>query len=300
MITRVATFAMSERMLEASQRSQAKMSELQLQQASGSVSSNYGGLGRSAGTLVSLEVSVARSKSYAGAADDARGRVEVMSDALTSLTDALSGFRANLSAAISSGGDDETLQATAQSYLDEVADLLNTRFEGRYLFGGSDTTTPPVDLTGYAATAPTTADTSYYQGNGVKASVAVSSERTLTYGVTGNGAAFEQALRALSAVANAATVPDTATLQAISDLTVSAIDAVAAVQGQLSVHAATLERSASAQVEYQDYAAGLISEVNGADVTELALQLSTYETQLQASYSAMAKIQSLSLMDYLK
>lgn len=300
MITRVATFAMSERMLEASQRSQVKMSELQLQQASGSVSSDYGGLGRSAGTLVSLEISVARSKSYAGAADDARGRVEVMSDALTSITDALSGFRASLSAAISAGSDDDTLQATAQSYLDEVADLLNTRFEGRYLFGGSDTTTAPVDLSGYAATDVATADTSYYQGNGVKASVAVSSERTLSYGVTGNDAAFEQALRALSAVANAATVPDTATLQAISDLTVSATDAVAAVQGQLSVHAAALERSASAQVEYQDYAAGLISEVNGADVTELALQLSTYETQLQASYSAMAKIQSLSLMDYLK
>ena len=299
MITRVATFAMSDRMLEASQRSQAKMSEAQLQQASGSISSNYGGLGRSAGTLVSLEVSVARSKSYAGAADEARSRVEVMSDALTSITDALSGFRSSLSSAISTG-DGETLKATAQSYLDEVADLLNTRFEGRYLFGGSDTTTPPVDLSGYAATDATTADTSYYQGNGVKASVAVSSERTLSYGITGNDAAFEQALRALSAVANAATAPDTAALQAISDLTVSATDAVAAVQGQLSVHAATLERSASAQVDYQDYAAGLISEVNGADVTQLALQLSTYETQLQASYSAMAKIQSLNLMDYLK
>lgn len=300
MITRVATFAMSERMLEASQRSQAKMSEIQLQEASGAVSTDYGGLGRSAGTLVSLEISVARSKSYGSAADEARSRVEVMYDALTSMTDALSGFRSSLSAAISAGSDDETLTATAQSYLDEFASLLNTRFEGRYLFGGSDTTTAPVDLSGYSATDVATADTSYYQGNSVKASVAISSERTLSYGVTGNDAAFEQALRALSAVANATTVHDTASLQAISELAVSALDSVAAVQGQLSIHAATLERSASAQVDYQDYASGLISAVNGADVTELALQLSTYETQLQASYSAMAKIQSLQLMDYLK
>lgn len=300
MITRVATFAMSERMLQASQRSQAKMGEIQLQEASGSVSTDYGGLGHSAGTLVSLEISVARSKSYGSAADEARSRVEVMYDALSSMTEALSSFRSSLSAAISAGGDDDTLTATAQSYLEEFASLLNTRFEGRYLFGGSDTTSAPIDLSGYAATDVATADTSYYQGNDVKASVAISSERTLSYGVTGNDAAFEQALRAFSAVANAASAPDTATLQAISELVVSALDSVAAVQGQLSVHAATLERSAAAQVDYQDYASGLISEVNGADVTELTVQLSAYETQLQASYAAMAKIQSLNLMDYLK
>lgn len=300
MITRVATFAMSERMLEASQRSQARMSELQLQQASGAVSSDYGGLGSSARTLVSLEVSVARSKSYGSAADEAGSRIGVMYDAMTAITDALSSYRSSLSAAISAGDDDGTLTATAQSYLDEIAGLLNTRFEGRYLFGGSDTTTAPVDLTGYSATDVATADTSYYQGNAVKASVALSAERTLTYGVTGDAAGFEQALRALSAVANATTTPDTATLQAISDLTVDAIDSLATVQAQLSIHAATAERSSAAQIDYQDEASTLISAVNGADVTALALELSTYETQLQASYSTMAKIQSLSLGDYLK
>ena len=40
--------------------------------------------------------------------------------------------------------------------------------------------------------------------------------------------------------------------------------------------------------------------MNGADVTELAARLSSYETQLQASYAALAKIQALSLGDYLR
>ncbi|HEV2555709.1 MAG TPA: flagellin [Bosea sp. (in: a-proteobacteria)] len=299
MITRVATFAMSERMLEASLRTQARMSEAQLQQASGTVSSDYGGLGRSAGTLVSLEVSLARSKSQASAAEEAGSRVQVMSDAVGAMSELLSSFRSSLSSAISAGGDDTTLTATAQSLLEEFASLLNTRFEGRYLFAGSDTGTVPVDLSAYAATDVATQDTSYYQGNGVKASVALSPERTLTYGVTGDAAAFEQAMRALSALASAPTLPDTATLQAISELTVNAIDALAAVQGKLSIDAATLERSVAAQADHQDTTTSLIAATHGADVTALAVALSSYETQLQASYAALAKVQSLNLMDYL-
>jgi flagellar hook-associated protein 3 FlgL len=300
MITRVATFAMSERMLEASLRTQARMSEAQLQQASGAVSTDYGGLGRSAGTLVSLEVSLARSKSQASAAEEAGSRVEVMYDAVGSMSELMSSFRTSLSSAISAGGDDDaTLAATAQSLLEEFASLLNTRFEGRYLFAGSDTGTAPVDLSAYAATDAAIQDTSYYQGNSVKASVALSSERTLSYGVTGDASAFEQALRALSAVANASTPPDTDTLQAISDLTVDAIDQLAVVQAKLSIDAATLERSTAAQTDYQDEATSLITSINGADVTALAVELSSYETQLQASYAALAKVQALNLMDYL-
>ncbi|MDP3320269.1 MAG: flagellin [Bosea sp. (in: a-proteobacteria)] len=300
MITRVATFAMNERMLEASLRTQARMSEAQIQQATGSVSTDYGGLGRSAGTLVSLEVSLARSKSQASASEEAGNRVQMMSDAVGAMSDLLSSFRASLSSAISAGGDDATLTATAQSLLEELASLLNTRFEGRYLFAGSDTATAPVDLSAYAATDVATQDTTYYQGNGVEASVALSPERTLTYGVTGDAAAFEQALRALSAVANATTTPDTATLQAISELSVQAVDALAAVQGKLSVDAATLERSVAAQTDHQDATTSLITATNGADVTALAVALSSYETQLQASYAALAKVQSLSLLDYLR
>jgi flagellar hook-associated protein 3 FlgL len=299
MITRVATFAMSERMLEASLRTQSRMSEAQLQQASGAVSSDYGGLGRSAGTLVSLEVSLARSKSQASAAEEAGNRVQVMSDAVGSMSELMTSFRSSLSAAISAGGDDDTLTATAQSLLEEFAGLLNTRFEGRYLFAGSDTGTAPADLSGYTASDVATQDTAYYQGNGTKASVVLSSERTLTYGVTGDEPAFEKALRALAAVANASAPPDTATLQAISELAAEAVDALATVQGQLSIDAATLERSVAAQTDHQDATESLITAANGADVTALAVELSAYETQLQASYAALAKVQSLNLMDYL-
>ena len=93
---RVATFASSDRMLNASLATQARMSNLQMQQASGSISTNYGGLGSDTRPLLDLEATLKTSQSYADAAKSAGGRVEVMYSALSSITDLLTDFRATL------------------------------------------------------------------------------------------------------------------------------------------------------------------------------------------------------------
>ena len=80
MAMRVATFAMNERMLSASLRTQAKMAQMQIQQATGQVSTDYGGLGAIAGKVLDLEISTARSKLYGSAATEANARVQVMVD----------------------------------------------------------------------------------------------------------------------------------------------------------------------------------------------------------------------------
>ena len=68
MSMRVATFASSDRLLDAAMRVQARESEATMQQASGKQSSDYGGLGTTAGRVISLQSSVSLSKSYASAA----------------------------------------------------------------------------------------------------------------------------------------------------------------------------------------------------------------------------------------
>jgi len=73
-----------------------------------------------------------------------------------------------------------------------------------------------------------------------------------------------------------------------------------ALQSKLSINAGTLERAAERQADYQTVLEGTISELRDADITQIAVRIATYETQLQASYSAIAKLQSLSLVDYLR
>lgn len=303
MVMRVATFAMNERMLSASLQTQAKMAQMQVQEATGLVSTDYGGLGASASRVLDLEVSLARSKAYGAAADEANGRVQIMYDQTSTMTDILTDLRAQVTTALgadSTETSDASLATSAASALEDIAGLLNVRYEGRYLFAGSATTTTPVDLSGYDPTDLTTVDTSYYQGNGVVAAVQVSSERSIAYGVTAADPAFAEMLLAVEALSGIdGTTPDS-DLEAISTLLVSALDAVTAVQSRLSLSSAALERASAGQQEYQDFVSSTLSGLTGVDVAAVTVQLTAYETQLQASYAAVAKVQGLSLLDYLR
>ena len=192
------------------------------------------------------------------------------------------------------------LAAAASSALEDLAGLLNVRYEGRYLFGGSATTSAPVDIDGYAAADPTVADTSYYKGNGTIASVQVSADRTIAYGVTAADPAFERMLRAVQALSTVDGTTSDSDLEAMSADLVSALDAVTAVQSRLSISSAALERAATSQQDYQDFVANQLTGLTGVDVAAVTVQLTAYETQLQASYAAVGKVQGLSLLDYLR
>lgn len=302
MSMRVATFAMNDRMLAASLKTQARMADMQMQQATGQVSTTLGGYGADSRNLVNLEISLARSQSYSASSKEASGRVEVMYSTMDTINDVLSSFRSALVAIKSTDASDETqaaLSSTAKVNLEELATLLNTQYEGRYLFGGSATTTAPVDLSAYDMTDADTANIAYYQGNITLATVQVSSEQSVSYGVSASDSAFEKAFRAFSIIADADGKLTDETIDAALDLIVEAIDGAAGVQGVLSVNAATLERSQVREEEYQSLLSASLSEVRDADVTALTVKLTAYETQLQASYAALAKIQGINLLDYL-
>ncbi|NJO54226.1 MAG: flagellin [Bacteroidales bacterium] len=305
MSMRVATFNTSARMLETTLATQARLTELQMQQATGKISTDYGGLGSSAGRLINVEVSKARAEAFAKAASLSADRVEVMYDACGAIVDVLTELRAKISQASGSldsvGG--QAINAVAAELMEEAAALMNTQFEGRYLFAGSRVDTKPVDLSVLPAqsTAPTSFDTSYYNGDDAVTSVRVSNDDVIEYGVTAADPAFEKTLRVFNLVANMSVVPlDTAAMSEASSMVLEALDAMTTVQTMLSLDARALERAEQNQLDYVDYAESMASNLGEVDIAAVTAKLSTYEAQLQASYSAIAKIQSLRLVDYLR
>jgi flagellar hook-associated protein 3 FlgL len=303
MLTRVATFALSDQMITDSLRTQARMAQLQQQEATGVISTDFGGIGATSKRVIDLQVSVDRAQSYIDAATTANSRAQVMYSACGSMSDLLTQFRSLLTGATDSATTDTTsVTESAQEMMQEFASLLNTQYDGRYVFGGAKTGQTPVDISDppYAvATSPSSADTSYYRGDQEAASVRVSDQQVIDYGVTADGTGFEQALRAFNLVANTSPL-DTATLNEALNLTVNAVSGVSAAQTRLSLASAAMERAISYQTEYQDDAKSLGTDLNGVDVAAVTAQETTYQTQLEASYSAIAKIQGLSLVSYLR
>ncbi|PLX37724.1 MAG: flagellar biosynthesis protein FlgL [Hyphomicrobiales bacterium] len=298
---RVATFSLSSQMLQASMAANARMSELQLQEASGLVSFDYGGLGGKAGDVIDLETTTARLTTYSDAATTAVNRIETAYDAMSSITDLLTNFTSTLSSS-STGSGAETVASAAESARDELIALLNTQFNGRYLFAGSNTGNEAVSLDGvsYDMTTLTTTNSDYYQGNDRTSSVRVSSSEVVDYGLTANQSGLEKALRVLASFATVtdATLTDDARETGM-DLLTEALDEILAGQTELSLDAGRLEAAIERNENAVSLAGELLSAATEVDIAEVAVEISSYETQLEASYAALAKILGLSLLDFL-
>ena len=302
MITRVATFPLSDQMVSGALRTEVTMANLQIQEASGVRSQFLAGYGADTQQVINLQVSVTRAQSYVDAATFADTKIQLMYTQMTTVTDSLTNLRSLLSAA--STATPTAVAATisgAQQMLGEMKGILNAQYNGKYVFSGSTVTTAPVDLStfGTGAGSLTTADTSYYKGNDDIDSVRVSGDQTVSYGVTADNPAFEQVMRVLKFVANSTTLSSSDISNAM-DLASKAVDAVATVQAKLSNADAQIKTAQAAQVDYQNYAKTLDANLTGVDVAAVTAQLATYQAQLSASYVALSRIQSLNLASFLR
>ncbi|WP_420965260.1 flagellin [Bradyrhizobium sp. B120] len=302
MMMRVATFAQSEQMISSALRVQSVMANEQVQESSGLQSEDFGGYGSGAGRVINLQVSVTRAQSYIDASNLADNKVQAMYSAVGSVTDIITQLRTQLSAA-TTGSSTATASVInyAQQAISQMQGLLNTQYDGEYVFSGARTDAAPVDLSSYdtGTGSLTTSDTSYYKGDSEIASVRVSDSQSVSYGVTADNPAFEQVMRLLKYVGNSTTLSSSDISQAL-DLASNALDAASTVQAKLSTAASQIETASTNQSDYQNFAKTLSTNLTSVDVAAVTAQLSTYQAQLTASYSAIAKIQSMNLANYLK
>lgn len=302
MISRVATFAASEQMIDAALRTQSTMANEQIQEASGEKSTDFAGLGSTSQQVINLQISLSRSASYVNAATNADSKTQVMYSTVDSITNVYTQLRTLLTGASNNASTNPaSVAASGQQMLQEMSSLLNTQYAGEYLFGGSNTQAAPVDVSNSsypAMTSPSVSDTSYYKGDDQIASARVSNGAPVAYGVTADNPAFEQGLRALNLVANNSPLSAT-TLNEALNLVTSALSSAETVQTQLGLASSTLQTSSAAQTDYQNFAQTLGENLTSVDVASITAQLSNYQAQLTASYSAISKIQGLNLASYL-
>src|SRR6478752_6555235 len=137
MVMRVATFALSDQMVAGALRTQATMANLQVQESSGLKSETIGGYGSDARHVINLQVSVTRAQSYIDAATLTDSKVQVMYSAVGSMTNIITQLRSQLSAA-STGSSTETnsVISSAQQMLQQMGSLMNTQYDGQYVFAG--------------------------------------------------------------------------------------------------------------------------------------------------------------------
>ncbi len=310
-MTRVATYAqhlLTQSYLRSTQ-SRVNMGNTAI--ASGKVAQTYAELGVDSHRLLSLEDNNARAGQFADNIDRASGRLNIMESSVGTLVDSATYMLSQLAIAINAdNADNIALDELGDAYLIDTANILNVRHEGQALFAGSRGNIAPVDLAGYDPTAawppaaPGAVDITYYQGDSVRTTVRADETLELQYGITADAPGFEKMMRALAYTRWAGqnpTDPDRGTALAEAlDLTREAISDLGRIRSEIGAKSAVLDATKLRHEQFQNYATEAISGLEDTDLTVAITQLTADQTLLQASYLSLSRLDSISLIDFLR
>ena len=281
------------------------------------------------GSIARYRQLIAKSDSYLKTIAQTKSFLEIQDNVVAQATELM--VRAK---ELAQQGANETLSPTSRAQIaeevfqlrDQMANLANTTFQGRYVYSGVDDDDPPYDQTTYASPATGDANVRYVfdgePGKDVSKVVRVTDEISVSLNTPANELfgksleALERLSRALAGYktepasgtpdgsGDAYTMPDdfhtqTADIKAAIDLINSARDndlipERVTIGGRLR----RLETGQSLLELTKSSAKEVLTRIQDADETETAANLQQAQTALQASYSITAKILRLTILDY--
>lgn len=307
-MTRIATLAQHNLTQSQIFQTQARIQDLQTQLSSGVQARRYSGIAADSSRLLNLESDRARIDQYIDGNGAVNLRLQTMEGSVAEVFDIASELKTLLVNAISDGNASILpLTETAQNMMNEVARALNAKLGDRYLFSGTATGTPPVDLTDPNFTAPPTsypsnADTSYFQGNSTRLATRVADDFDVTWGVTADEAGFEQVIRALHLVAtsNNTPTPDTNRLQEALTVVNQAIDNLPVIRSRIASAQRSIEQVNGSHEDIKLYIDETITDIKGVDIALAVTRLTNDQSVLEASFMTVSRLASLTLTNFLR
>ncbi|MBX2831443.1 MAG: hypothetical protein KTR23_09730 [Rhodospirillales bacterium] len=147
MVTRVATYTNHTLLSDLAIRNAARVTDLQNQASSGYKSRNYAGIADSTQRLLNLEGEYTRTEQYLRNTTQTKLRLQSMETSVDSMLTIATQMKSLLIQASSANqADDVNIQDEASQAMAQVANLLNTNLDGRYLFAGGRSEEPAVDI----------------------------------------------------------------------------------------------------------------------------------------------------------
>jgi flagellar hook-associated protein 3 FlgL len=249
--------------------------------------------------ILRLNSALGRNEQYQKNIVDGQGFLETSGSTLDSITSLVQ--QAQQIVVESKDGPDTTSLSALKNQVDEIiseaVSQANAKFNGKFIFGGTETSTAPYVLTENAGPPPTT--TVAFQGNANTVHYATGDGMTQQVGVSGaeafgGTALFDVMIRIRDSLAsgNVPSAADTATLDTLAQtVTESGSKVGSLIQG--------LDNTTTHLTDQKTQLQNLLSSQKDTDVAEATLNLKQEETMLNAALNVGAQILPKSLMDYL-
>ncbi|MCZ6722076.1 MAG: flagellin [Proteobacteria bacterium] len=280
---------------------QSRTFEQQAQIATGKKALNYSGIARDAKRLITLEGSKSQTAQFVENNQRVIARAERMDAAVSGIFDAASELRTTLIQRLNdAGGDMVNLSLIAQNLLDSVGSLLNSDEDGRFLFSGSMTDTPPVQFPVPDPASFGVLDNNYYQGDNIQLTVRADVNLTVTYGMGADRIGFQRIIGALKAAVEGHATNDKGLIESALSLVNTAIADLADYRNELGNTLLTLDDTNSRHRDFVVYLDNQISNIEDVDITEAIIRLTENQTILEASFLTVSRLSNLNLSDFLR
>jgi len=175
---------------------------------------------------------------------------------------------------------------------EQLLSLANSKYDGAALFAGT--------ATGATAITLDSAGNAKYNGNTQDRLVAITPEHTVTTNVRADNAAFSQMFAAINSLRTALGANDAAGIQNAIGALNSAGDAAAGLTAEIGgrLHAVDIQKRSlldmKSQLELR------LNSHEAASVAEVATHLAQAQNALQAAYATVARLNTLSLVNFLR
>ena len=310
MVTRVTNLSSSRLINSLILKSQDRINEQQIKLTTQQKSQDYLGIGDDASRLLTVESSLRRIDQFVKDNAFIDMRMETMLNSMDAVGDILTEVRTLVRDVLEDGElDGIDKNDFTEIKMDQLESFLNVKMNGRFLFSGTKTDTPPVNA-GDLGDAPTfdadgvttTAEPSFfYQGDNNQVKARIDEGVTLEYGVKANDEGFEKLIRAIRLV-KSTDLSDAnvfGKFQHALNLLNESADNIAAVELNTGVKFQQLASTTQSLKDTKSILDGVVDEIERADTFEAVSILNQVQTQLEASYATAVRVSSLSLTKFL-
>lgn len=305
---RVTNYTQSQFLLNEFMRVQKRMSTTQEQISTGKVGDQFKDISEDAGVLLAAKRADARTQGYMDAGGELASRLALQDVQITTLADHTSDLRQNVMDALANNKGLAFMESVDGIFRMAV-NILNSRVDGRYVYGGTRTDVPPVNVDSLAELAAAPSVDAVFDNNQTKPSMQIDDGETIEFGALASdlGTQLFTAIRNIAQFNAGPNGPfsDDLTAAQRTFLEGELATVVAAADG-LNLEAAkngvhqnevddALERHDASQVVIKS----LISDIEDVDMAEAVTRLNQTQVAAQATARMIAQLNDLSLLNFL-
>ncbi len=308
-MTRIATAISSQIALNELLRNQRDLIGAQSEVASGKKATDLKGLGPQLGTLSAARALAARNDGYIAAAKEVSGRLAAQDLALGEVAGAADDLRQAVTDAIALDSGTTLMQRLGAAF-DRALGGLNTKFAGRFLFGGTKVDSPPVTIQSLDDLGAAASASSIFDNTKVKAKAQIDNGPAITVGFLADdlGTDLMAAIKSIKDYNDSASGPFGAKLSAaqksfLQSTLAGIISASDSLNTQVGSNGLLQNRVEAAQKHGEDQKlllTNVIGSIEDADIASAATHLQQAQTAVEASARTFSLLRNLSLLNFLR